>query len=194
VSDCGYSAIRNNSARNCQIVNNSVSQIDETAIYVEFAFDGAVVSGNIVETVASGISITNFNDGGRLAICANNVIRGVTGGGSNPEKHGIAIGAEADTVVTGNVIEAASHAGIKAGWGPYARNILVSGNLVRQCPISIITSVSEGAGAMSVTGNMIAQCDKAIIGMDHATVKTGDLVLANAAIPQHLTISGNVVS
>ena len=156
VSDCAFSAIRNNSGRNCQIVDNSVSRLNETAIYVEFAFDGAVVSGNIIETAAGGISITNFDYGGRLAVCANNVIRDITGGGSLPDTRGIAIGAEADTLVTGNVIEGTAYCGIHVGWGPQTRNILVNGNLIRQCPIAIIASVSEGAGPLSITGNMIA--------------------------------------
>lgn len=194
VSDCGYSAIRNNSGRNCQIVNNSCSRLSETAIYVEFAFDGAVVSGNLVETAASGISITNFDEGGRLAVCANNIVRDITGGGSNAEKHGIGISSEADTIITGNVIEAASHTGITAGWGAYARNILINGNLVRQCPTAITLSVSEGAGAMSVTGNMISQSAKAIIGMNYLDEMTGDLTAADAVIPAHLKISGNSVS
>lgn len=194
ISDCGYSAIRNNSGRNCQIVNNSCSRLNETAIYVEFAFDGAVVSGNIVETAADGISITNFNEGGRLAVCANNVVRDITGGGSNPEKRGIAIGAEADTVITGNVIEVASHIGISAGWGPYARNIMLNGNLLRQCPIAIAASVAQGAGPITIAGNMIAQAGKAIIGMNYLDEATGDLAGGHIAAPANLTISGNVVS
>ncbi|MGE0238516.1 MAG: TIGR03808 family TAT-translocated repetitive protein [Parvibaculaceae bacterium] len=194
VSDCGYSAVRNNSGRNCQIVNNSVSRLAETAIYVEFAFDGAVISGNVVETAASGISITNFNEGGRLAVCANNVLRHITGGGSNPETRGVAIGAEADTIVTGNVIEEAAYCGLHLGWGRYARNLLASGNLMRMCGTAIVASVSQGAGPMSITGNMIAQSGKAIVGMDHSTVITDDLAVAHAAIPAHLTISGNMVS
>lgn len=194
VSDCAYSAIRNNSGRNCQIVNNSVSRLHETAIYVEFAFDGAVVSGNIIETAADGISITNFDYGGRLAVCANNVIRGITGGGSDPERRGIGIGAEADTLITSNVIEAAAYCGIHVGWGPQTRNILATGNLIRDCPIAIIASVSEGAGPLSITGNMIAQSGKAIIGMDHTITKTGELTAVGADIPAHLMISGNRVS
>lgn len=193
VSDCGYSAIRNNSGRNCQIVNNSASRLDETAIYVEFAFDGAVVSGNIIETAANGIAITNFDHGGRLAVCANNVVRAITGGGSNPDTRGIAIGVEADTIVTGNVIESATYCGIHLGWGPFARDLLVNGNLIRECAIAIIASVSEGAGPMSITGNMIAQSGKAIVGMDHSTTKTGELTAAGAGIPAHLVISGNRV-
>lgn len=194
ISDCGYSAIRNNSGRNCQIVNNSCSRLNETAIYVEFAFDGAVVSGNLIETAATGISITNFNDGGRLAVCANNVVRDITGGGSDPLKRGIGIGAEADTIVTGNVVEAVSHIGITAGWGSYARNLLVSSNLVRRCPAAIALSVSEGAGTISVTGNMIAQSGKAIIGMNYLDEATGELAAIDAAVPAHLRISGNSVS
>ena len=194
VSDCGYSAIRNNSGRNSQIVNNSCSRLGETAIYVEFAFDGAVVSGNIVETSASGISITNFNEGGRLAVCANNVVRDITGGGSNPEKRGTGIGAEADTIVTSNVIEAVSDIGISAGWGPYARNIMVTGNLLRQCPVAIAPSVTQGAGPISITGNMISQSDKAIIGMDHLDEVTAELAKGTAAAPANLTVSGNIVS
>lgn len=194
VSDCGYSAIRNNSGRNSQIVNNSCSRLNETAIYVEFAFDGAVVSGNIVETAASGISITNFNEGGRLAVCANNVVRDISGGGSNPEKRGTGIGAEADTIVTGNVIEAVSDIGISAGWGPYARNIMVTGNLLRQCPVAIAPSVSQGSGPISVTGNMIAQSRKAIIGMDHRDEATGELASGTVPAPANLTVSGNIVS
>ncbi|MFZ5671375.1 MAG: TIGR03808 family TAT-translocated repetitive protein [Pseudomonadota bacterium] len=194
VSDCGYSAIRNNSGRNSQIVNNSCSQLGETAIYVEFAFDGAVVSGNIVETSASGISITNFNEGGRLAVCANNVVRDITGGGSNPEKRGTGIGAEADTIVTGNVIEAVSDIGISAGWGPYARNLMITGNLLRQCPVAIAPSVTQGAGPISITGNMIAQSGKAIIGMNHRDEATAELAKGTVAVPANLTVSGNIVS
>jgi uncharacterized secreted repeat protein (TIGR03808 family) len=194
VTDCSFSAVRNNSGRNCQIVNNSVSHLNETAIYVEFAFDGAVVSGNIIETAAGGISITNFDYGGRLAVCANNVIRNITGGGSLPDTRGIAIGAEADTLVTGNVIEGAAYCGIHVGWGPQTRNILVNGNLIRECPIAIVASVSEGAGPLSITGNMIAQSDKAIIGMDHMITRTGELTAAGTEVPAHLMISGNRVS
>lgn len=194
ISDCAFSAIRNNSGRNCQIVNNSCSRLYETAIYVEFAFDGAVVSGNLVETAATGISITNFNEGGRLAVCANNVIRDITGGGSQPDKRGLGIGVEADTIVTGNVVEAASHVGITAGWGPYARNILVSGNLVRQCPTAITLSVSKGAGAMTISGNMIAQSPQGIIGMDYTNAATGDLALGDAIVPANLKVSGNSVT
>lgn len=191
VSDCGFSAVRNNSGHNCQIVNNSLTRLRETAIYVEFAFEGAVVSGNIIDTAANGISITNFDQGGRLAVCANNVIRRITAGGSNPDSAGVGIGAQAETIVTGNVVEQAVYCGIHAGWGPYARNVMVNGNLLRECVIGIIATVTEGAGPINITGNMIMQSTKAIIGMDHSETKTGDLAVAGAEIPAHLIVTGN---
>ncbi|MFP3387134.1 hypothetical protein, partial [Tritonibacter sp. SIMBA_163] len=76
--------------------------------YSEFGFEGAIVTGNLVDGAANGINIANFNEGGRLAIVANNIIRNISLTG--PYEHdsvgfGIGIGVEADTVVSGNVIE-----------------------------------------------------------------------------------------
>ena len=65
VADCAFSAIRANSASNLQITGNTCSRSGETAIYAEFAFEGAVINGNIVDGAANGISIVNFNEGGR---------------------------------------------------------------------------------------------------------------------------------
>jgi hypothetical protein len=122
------------------------------------------------------------------------VIRAITGGGCNPDARGVALGAEADTIVSGNVIEGAAYCGLDLGWGPYARNLLASGNLLCECAIAIIASVSEGAGPISISGNIIARSEKAIIGMDHSLVKTGELTAAGAEMPAHLVISGNRVS
>ena len=47
---------------------------------------------------------------------------------------------------------------------------------------------------MNVTGNMIAQSPKAIVGMNYTDAATGDLALSDAAVPAHLKISGNSVS
>lgn len=194
ISDCGYSAVRNNSGRNCQIVNNSCSRLGETALYSEFAFDGAVISGNLVEEAATGVSITNFDQGGRLAVCATNVIRKIFSRGSDPRNQGLGIGAEADTIVTGNVVEDVDGVGISAGWGPMTRNLMVSGNLLRQCAVAITASASQGAGPMSIVNNLIAQSKQAIIGMNYLDPVTGDLALKETAVPAHLTITGNTVS
>lgn len=195
VSDCAFSAIRNNSGSHCQIVGNSISRTGEVAIYCEFAFEGAVVANNLIEDVAFGISITNFNEGGRLAVVANNVVRKIKGGGSLADTTGTAIAAEADTEVTGNVIEEARDNGIHLGWRSYSRNLAASNNVIRDCGRGIGFSVTDGAGAVLISGNRIAGATIAAIqGMDGDTAATGDLGQAGATAPGQHVVSGNLVS
>ncbi|MHA1545640.1 MAG: TIGR03808 family TAT-translocated repetitive protein, partial [Alphaproteobacteria bacterium] len=75
IEDCAYSAVRSNAGSNCQILGNSCTRLGEVAIYAEFGFEGAVVASNIIDTAASGIAITNFNEGGRFAVCSGNLVR-----------------------------------------------------------------------------------------------------------------------
>ena len=50
-------------------------RLGEVALYAEFGFEGALIASNIVEAAATGISVTNFNEGGRLAVVQGNLIR-----------------------------------------------------------------------------------------------------------------------
>lgn len=186
ISDCAFSAVRNNAGSGCQITGNSVSRMGEVAIYCEFGFEGAVVSGNQIETARHGISITNFNEGGRLAVCAGNVIRDAQTGG---------ISAEADTTVMGNVIEGARGNGITLGWGGYSRNLLASGNILRDCGRGIAFSLAAGAGPAMISGNRIdGSHGKSIVGMEHDTELTGDLGTGEVPLPLQRLIAGNFVS
>lgn len=194
ITDCAFSAIRDNAGDNCQITGNSISRTGEVAIFCEFAFSGAVVSGNLIEDVAFGITITNFNEGGRLAVCANNIVRKVKGGGSLANTTATAIAVEADTVVSGNVIEEAGANGIALGWGPYSRNLSATGNLLRGCGRAIAFSASEGAGPVMIRDNRIAQSAIAIQGMDHAEAVTEDYGLVGARSPAAGLIAGNLVT
>jgi uncharacterized secreted repeat protein (TIGR03808 family) len=194
ISDCAFSAIRNNSGSNCQILGNSISRTDEVAIYVEFAFEGAVVSNNLIENVSFGISITNFDQGGRLAVCANNLVRRVKGGGSLPDKRAVGIYAEADAAVTGNVVEDARDVGIALGWGRYGRNLMATGNLVRACGRGFIISLAEGAEGAFIANNTIAGAKiGAIFGMDHLNVVTDDLGKPGIELPGRIKVDGNVI-
>jgi uncharacterized secreted repeat protein (TIGR03808 family) len=69
IRNCDYSAVRGNSASNIQITGNSVSNVREVALYSEFSFEGAVIANNIVDGAAVGVSVCNFNEGGRIAVC-----------------------------------------------------------------------------------------------------------------------------
>jgi uncharacterized secreted repeat protein (TIGR03808 family) len=191
---CAFSAVRGNGANAIQIIGNNCAVMKETAMYAEFDFEGAVMADNVIDTAENGIAITNFNNGGRLSTVHGNLLRhvGVRRPDNPPEGAGIGIGVEAETSVTGNVIEDAPQAGIRAGWGPYLRNVTVSGNVVRQAGTGIQVSVVQGAGDAAITGNLISGARLgAIVGMEWAKAVTGDLIRDGAAKYPQLTIANN---
>lgn len=194
IADCRFSAVRNNSGAGIQIISNNCTGLGEVALYSEFAMDGAVISSNMVDDAATGISITNFNDGGRLAVCQGNMVRNLRLYDHPVDKRGTGISVEADTAVNGNVIENAPTAGIWIGWGKYQRNVSATGNVIRDCGIGIAAQVAEGAGDALIASNLISGSKRgAILGMDHDTVVTKDLA-SGAVAPKTLGVSGNVVS
>ena len=174
-----FSAVRLNSTRNCLVKGNVASVCREVAIFSEFAFSGSIIAENIIDGAAAGISITNFNDGGRLAVCQGNIVRNIyPSSPTNPDTRPVAIFAEADTAITGNVVEAVPGAGISAGWGQYLRNVLISGNVVREIDYGIVVSVAEGAGQARVANNLIAGARKrAISGFAWADPQGDDLAV-----------------
>lgn len=185
ISDCAYSAIRNNGGSNCQIIGNAASRLGETALYCEFEFQGAIIANNIVDTAGNGISITNFDVGGRLASCTGNVIRRCKGFG---------ILAEAQTTVTGNAVEEAIETGIGLGWSFAAKALVAANNVVVGCGRGITFSVAEGAEPPMIVNNRIAASRlEAIAAMNHTELASGDLALAGAEFPPGAVISGNIV-
>jgi uncharacterized secreted repeat protein (TIGR03808 family) len=140
----------------------------------------------------TGISITNFNEGGRLATCANNVVSNIN---QRPPNHSRNVGifVEADTVVNGNVVEAVPGFGYVLGWGPYSRNLSATGNIARECGTGFVVSVTPGAKRSLLANNIISDVrDGAIVGMDHDRVVTGDLT-GSGAVPEVVRLSGNLV-
>ncbi|MBZ9793974.1 TIGR03808 family TAT-translocated repetitive protein [Rhizobium sp. 3T7] len=197
VSDCAFTAIRANSASDIQITGNQCQRSGETAIYVEFEFEGAVVSNNIVDGAANGISIANFDQGGRLASVTGNVVRNLTLKG--PYQHevgfGIGIAAEADTLVSGNIIEGAPRWGMQLGWGPYLRNLVVTGNIIRKAPVGCAVSVAQGAGTAVVTDNVFQETPHgAVLGFEWDKKVSGELATASSSPYAQLTIERNRVS
>lgn len=198
IANCAFSGIRGNAASNITMIGNTITEMGETAIYSEFGFEGAVIANNIVEGAQTGISVTNFNEGGRLGVVAGNIIRKLTRRPANPSPdgfNGVGIAVEADTAVTGNVVERAAACGILLGWGRYMRDVAVTGNVVRDSGLGVGVSVSEGAGSALIAGNVLSgNARGAIAGLEHAQIVTGDLTRDGAARFPHLTISGNRVS
>ncbi|RWM25550.1 TIGR03808 family TAT-translocated repetitive protein [Mesorhizobium sp.] len=198
VSDCAFSAVRANSSSNLQITGNTCSRSGETGIYSEFSFEGAILSNNLVDGAANGISIVNFNEGGRMAVCSNNIVRNLSTVGpytADPPGFGVGISAEADTTVSGNVVENAPLYGMQLGWGPYLRNVVATGNIIRNAGTGIVVSVVEGSGTAVISDNVIGGAQNgAIIGQRWADPVTGDLARSADTGYAHLTVEGNKVS
>jgi uncharacterized secreted repeat protein (TIGR03808 family) len=198
ISDCAFSAIRANSASNLQIAGNTCLRSGETALYSEFAFEGAVIGNNLVDGAANGISIVNFNEGGRMAACSNNIVRNLSSVGPYPAENagfGTGISVEADTTVTGNIVENAPLYGMQLGWGPYLRDVVVTGNVIRKAGTGIAVSVVEGAGPTVISDNVIDGTEKgAIIGQRWSEPVTGDLASLGNAGYAHLTVERNHAS
>jgi uncharacterized secreted repeat protein (TIGR03808 family) len=196
IRGAAFSAVRGNAASNLTIVDNSASGLGEVALYAEFGFEGALIANNTIDDAAIGISVTNFDVGGRLAVVQGNIIRNLKPNrpaGTDPtDPAGIGIGIEADAAVTGNVVESAPTAGIMVGWGRYLRDVTVTANVVRRASIGIGVSVVAGAGAALIANNVIAETvHGAVIGMEWAKPVTGDLCFDQARRFAQLTVAAN---
>lgn len=198
IRNCDYSAVRGNSASDIQITGNSVSDVREVALYSEFAFEAAVIANNTVDGAAVGVSVCNFNEGGRIAVVQGNIIRNLLPkrpvGTAPDDDAGIGIYIEADSAVSGNVIENAPAFGIVAGWGKYLRDVAITGNVIRKAFIGIGVSVADGAGTALINGNLISDAPRgAIVGLDHARPVTPDLSADGASRFKQIALGINTV-
>jgi uncharacterized secreted repeat protein (TIGR03808 family) len=196
IRNAAFSAVRGTSASNLQIVGNTCSGLGECAIYAEFGFEGAVIANNIVDGAAVGVSVTNFDKGGRLGVVQGNLIRNLVRQqppGSDPNDT-IGISVEADTVVNGNIVESAKGVGIQAGWGSYLRDVTITANIVRNTDYGITVSVASGAGTAVIANNLVSGTPLgAIVGKEWAKTVTGDLSKEGAERYAQLSIDGNRV-
>jgi uncharacterized secreted repeat protein (TIGR03808 family) len=191
IRETAFSAIRYNSGSDALISSNSCFDIGETAIYVEFGFQGAIVSANVIDGASTGISVTNFDRGGRLAAVAGNVARNCVNrlpqGG---DIYGIGIHVEADTAATGNAVDNANFAGLRIGYGVGLRDVVAADNVVSDCGFGIAVSIAPGAGGATIRDNRIRARRGAIVGTAWDAVVSTDLAKDAAKYPL-LAISGN---
>ena len=154
-----------------------------------------MVAGNLIDNAAAGISITNLDQGGQLAVCSGNIVRNVTlRSPTNPDVHPYGIYAEAETTITGNTVENIAGPGIVAGNGPYLRNVVISDNILSGADTGIAVSVADKAGTVLIANNLIAEAKAgAIVGM--AWDKVVDSTLDTDAGPYgNVTVMGNIVT
>jgi uncharacterized secreted repeat protein (TIGR03808 family) len=196
IADCAFTAVRVNTCRNTQVRGNTCLNSGEVAIFSEFGFSGSVIADNIIDGAATGIDITNLDTGGYLATCTGNIVRNIFPRSAvNPDTVPVGIYAEADTVVAGNVIENVPGVGIAAGYGPFIRNVTLSGNSITGADIGIGVTVvrDERVGPALITGNIVSKAARAgVAGLEWQDIATPDLIRDVAAYP-HITVAANVV-
>jgi uncharacterized secreted repeat protein (TIGR03808 family) len=195
--DCAMTFIRINSGNACQVIGNNGARCGEVAYYAEFAFEGAIFTGNIAEDCAQGFNITNLDHGGRIAVCANNIVRRAKKGLAPKGKEiigGSGIHVEAEAAVTGNVVEDASDIGISLGWSWGMRNLLATGNIVRDTGIGIGVSLVPKERNVVVANNVIAGTRLgAVVGTEYGKPVTGDLTRSADRRAAGVRVEGNAV-
>ncbi|KPH80729.1 hypothetical protein AE618_11900 [Bosea vaviloviae] len=195
--DCALTFIRNNSGSSVQILGNQGKRCGECGIYSEFAFEGAIITSNLIEDCALGASMTNLDHGGRLSVFANNIIRNARKGsypGFKDPVGGMGVHVEAEAAVTGNVIEGASDIGISLGWSWGMRNLVATGNMVRRTGIGISVSLVPKQRNALIAGNVIAEATKgAVVGTEYGKPVTGDLTRAPDARAAGVRVENNAV-
>lgn len=141
--------------------------------------------------------MTNLDHGGRIAICANNIIRRVKRADMPYTKDpvgGFGIHVEAEAAVTGNVIEDASDAGISLGWSWGMRNLAATGNVIRKTGIGISVSLVPKERNALIANNVIAEArDGAVIGTEYGKPVTGDLTKGFDSKAAGVVVANNAV-
>lgn len=179
ISDCAFSALRNNGGRDVRFLDNACVGSGETAIFAEFGWRDAVITGNLVDGGSSGIQMTNFLDaGGRGGLCADNVVRGLHRyRDPKAEEWGSESGikVEAETLVARNRVEGAPWVAMQVGWGPALKDVRVEDNVLRDAPIGVGVSVAPGAGHAKIARNRIENAGAAIVALRWMERASGDL-------------------
>ncbi|MBJ6987440.1 TIGR03808 family TAT-translocated repetitive protein [Devosia sp. MC521] len=194
IVDCTFSAIRLNATNDTRVIGNHCEKSGEVAIYSEFGFSGSIISDNVIDGAAAGISMTNFDHNGRLSVCKGNIVRNIASASlTNPDVVPYGIAAEADAAIVGNIVEAVPGTGIVVGWGTYLRDVLVSDNVVRHCDIGISVSVVDGAGPSRISDNLLSGIRlHAIVGTHWRDITVTDLI-GDAGSHPKIAIDGNSV-
>lgn len=150
-----------------------------------------MIANNVVDKAAVGISVTNFNESGKLAVVKGNLIHNIFFR-KDTNSRGIGIAVQADSVVSGNVIEISPGYGIMVGCGGELRHVSITDNFIRDAYIGIGVSTGSSPRTALITRNTISGAkDGAIRAMNGSTPVGSDLAMASAAAYANLAIYSN---
>jgi len=159
VGGCRNMALVGEDPRGLEVTRNHIHDCGDIGILVRRSkaseTGSALITGNILDRVATGIAVDGQVDGARLAVVQANLIRNLFFRKTvDPRGDGIAV--EANSVVTGNVIENVPGFGIVAGRARHLRDVSVTKNIVRDAYIGIGIPTHRPAGSTAITGNLIS--------------------------------------
>ena len=185
---------RANSSQGVVLDHLTITKSYMTGVFVDHYVVGATIRNSIV---ADGHHVGIYLEhGSQKNVVSGNLIRNIKKVGPYPPEvagFGIGIAVEADTTLTGNVVEGAPKFGLMLGWGPYMRNIAASQNVVRDCGTGIAVTVVDGAGAAVITNNIVQGSQQgAINGYRWLEKATGEL--NNVSEFDNLTVHGNQIA
>ena len=190
IEGCGGEAIHIKQSDHVQVTSNQIRDVTETAILVNEGATGAVIAQNIIEDVGSGIAISQSGAQSRLVVVQCNLIRTLKEGGREGRAFGIT--AEIDTTINANVIERAAHGtGIILGKGHNCRNLVATGNVLRETARGIEVSIARGVEQAVIRANSFSGVQEAaIVGMAWQERVTDDLIRTGHLLHH---IEGNVL-
>jgi putative cofactor-binding repeat protein len=182
IGSCRNIALVSEDPRDLEVAGNHIHDCGDIGILVRRSKSGGTgstfIADNIVERVATGIAVDGQVGGARLAVIQANLIRNLFFRKTvDPRGNGIAV--EANSVVTGNVIENVPGFGIVAGRARHLRDVSVSENVVLNAYIGIGIPAHRPAGSTLITGNRISGAENgAIRAMNGLTPIGPDLALS----------------
>ena len=112
------------------------------------AFEGAMISNNIVDGAANGISIVNFNEGGRMArlLRQHRAQPRRPAAPTRPIRRASASASASRPTWPCPATSSRTRRsiGMQIGWGPYLRNVVATGNVIRKAGTGIAVTRSRG--------------------------------------------------
>jgi putative cofactor-binding repeat protein len=163
IADCDISGCRNTALvaedpRGLEVTRNRIHDCGDIGVLVRRSNAGetgsALIAENVIDRVATGIAVDG-EVGARLAVVQANLVRNLFFR-KTVDPHGNGIAVEADSVVTGNVIENVPGFGIVAGRTRHLRDVSVTENIVRKAYIGIGIPAPRLAGSALIAGNIIS--------------------------------------
>jgi len=198
INRCAYTAVRNNNARDVNIVGNDCKTCGEKAMYAEFGTKRAAFRNNRIDDAGAGFALTNAERGTDVGWVTGNTITGLRE--THPDDEFgpsmfwlTGILAEKNCEIFGNTVVGSPWIGIALGG--YRQNLRAETNTLVDNAYGITFAIGENVGDAVIARNRITGSKKAAIAaMAGPNVLSGDVSAPGAAgnYPR-LTVADNAV-